>query len=392
MKKPSILIVIALVSLCVGAATERATSLPRNDKDYHRQLTLSTDEARAAMSECAVCAAPAAEKRSFASFFGTITRFLSRIRHGLFELIWGENDAYNVERDVLPVFVNGSVQLASLSERLQQQADALEDRDFALPKVVSWVYRSSAASVQALASYIDTITIEMSKSGSTMDSDTLECFVSRIVDFMFQNTFPNIVTVTESVVAARNAWLPDDSKAASPTTSREGSLQNLIPTGDDLICLADDAALEASVVVTSDAANSHLFFFPQRRIQICTPETNCTLILLLLLLLLLFMPLFSVLSLVVRIIMTIVNLPATVIQFILFLLGITVSIVTGVADATNPNLEGADALALLVDVLQASPLTSGFKAPPEPSSPEFQCKVEALMCRLDTLQQAFPPL
>jgi hypothetical protein len=151
-----------------------------NDEESHRRKALSTDDARVAMSKCTLCATPHEEKRLFRSLFGTIGRCISRIFDQLMKAIWA--------------------------------AVALEGNDEALPKVV--------------ASYVDNLMTEISAS-ATLDVDALKCYVSQMVDFMFHTIFPDRITMTQTFVAAKDAWIPDvDAETATIIKSLPNSLQS----------------------------------------------------------------------------------------------------------------------------------------------------------------------
>jgi hypothetical protein len=355
-----------------------------NEEDFHRRLTLSTGEARAAMSECPVCAAPEEQKSPFATFFSAISSFLTRIGNGFMRWLQGEpGNVYNVDREVLPVFANASLQLTSFADRLQQQAVALDD-NVNVPEVLPWIYRSSAANTQALAAYFDSLMMEISASGKTMNSETLECHMSRITDFMFKNTFPNMITLMETFVAAKNTWLSGDVVAASPVVSLESSLQSLYPFSDKVQCLADEEDLQDGSL--SSPANTELFVIPAQVddcLDICISPGA---LLFIAVLIILSAPLIFLINLV----NAIIRLPAAVIRFILSFLGFGTSMIMAV-DSIDPNTEESKMWTLLVEILQASPLTSGVNTFEERMGPEWQCEAEALMCQLDAWQQAIPP-
>jgi hypothetical protein len=110
---------------------------------------------------------------------------------------------------------------------------------------------ASFFSMQSLVSYLDTLSIDMSASDATLDLDTLECQLLRIMDFVLQNTFPNIVTLR----------LPNDVAAATSTTTLYSNLQDLYVSGDRSYCLADQEAWDMSIILTYNVTQSQRWFF-----------------------------------------------------------------------------------------------------------------------------------
>lgn len=194
-----------------------------------------------------------------ASLFSRFASLFSRFRLGFLNLIQEDSGAksYDVEAEILPVFVNASMQLTYLSERFSQQAIYFENEDDTTPELVPWFYRSAAGTLQALASYYNTLVADISASdATTMSTEDVECRVSSVVDFMFQNTFPNLITLTKTFVGVTEAWVPNDAGVATPVASLESSLQNLYPSGENFQCLASDMVSAGSLILTSDVYSS----------------------------------------------------------------------------------------------------------------------------------------
>lgn len=156
--------------------------------------------------------------------------------------------------------------------------------------------------------------------------------------------------------------------------------------GNELLCFADKDALDGALLLPVDA---------KVNLDLCSQELVFLLVLAIGLLGPLLAPLVVILN-VLACLLTLFSYPLIiVVNAIRLILGFLYSLylaITGQTTVMDPSTEGADSWVLLVEVLQASPLSSGLHLwQPRLDSRDLMCEIESLMCQLDALQENLIP-
>ena len=137
-----------------------------------------------------------AETKRFDGIFG-------RLMNGFFNLFQrrqSDKPKYEISTDLLlPSLMNFSIKAKSLGALIRSES-ATHAAASDTPDVIATIFDLSAGNMESVASVIDSIVDEMSPYES-MDLQSMICVTSPLLTFIRDNTFTNIVSITEFLLA-----------------------------------------------------------------------------------------------------------------------------------------------------------------------------------------------